>query len=96
MPWHDNNCAFCYAKDVENHAQFVMQKLTQCLNLIDLRGPQWTRFLVKGNGALLRLQTKQTPFVKRKENRDFSTEWWNLVIMHPFSNLSYQYECELG
>ena len=36
-------------------------KLPQCPNLIDLECPQWTRFLVRGNGALSRLQTKQTP-----------------------------------
>ena len=33
-------------------------------------------------------------FIKKKENGYFSTQWWNLVDMHPFSNSLYQFKCE--
>ena len=45
----------------KNSTHNVETKILQCPNMMELGGPQWTRFSVKGIGALRQLQKKQTP-----------------------------------
>ena len=41
-------------------------KLPQCPNIIDLGGPQWTRFSVEGNDTFLKFQKKADSLVTKK------------------------------